>query len=116
MLGFACYTLSTSAFLWSPTVRSEYGIRHPESPEPTVRFNDWAFAAHALVLCAITYSQFFPSIWGFKVSRRQKASGVVLGIVVGSLVAVSLSIVLVYVSTSNNNGWQWIDVVRPWYA
>jgi cystinosin len=68
------------------------------------------------VLCAITYSQFFPSIWGFKVSRRQKASGVVVGIVVGSLMAVSLSIVLVYVSASNSNGWQWIDVVRPWYA
>jgi cystinosin len=112
LLGFTTYTISTAAFLWSPTVRAQYASRHPESPESTVRFNDWAFAAHAFVLCAITYSQFFPRIWGLDVGRRQKASRFVLGIVFGSIIAVFLSIILVLRSNARGvDDWEWIDVV-----
>jgi cystinosin len=92
-------------------VRSQYASRHPESPEPTIKFNDWAFAAHAFVLCAITYTQFFPNLWGFTIGRRQKASRVVLGIVFGSIIAVMLSIALVYFHGPEGKGWELIDVV-----
>lgn len=44
VLGFTCYTISSVLFLFSPTVRGEYARRHPLSPEPTVRWNDLAFA------------------------------------------------------------------------
>jgi cystinosin len=85
------------------------------SPEPTVRFNDFAFAAHALLLCMTTYSQFFPSLWGFKVGARQRSSRVVLGVFWGSIVAVL--IVIAIVRTQSHDGgydpesWAWIDVV-----
>src|ERR1700709_1477085 len=62
VLGFTVYTISTASFLWSPTIRSQYAERHPASPTPTVRFNDFAFAAHSAVLCLLIYIQFFPSI------------------------------------------------------
>jgi cystinosin len=44
VLGFTCYTVSSILFLFSPAVRDEYAQRHPNSPEPTVRWNDLAFA------------------------------------------------------------------------
>lgn len=44
VLGFACYTVSAVLFLFSPVVRDEYAARHPNAPEPTVRWNDLAFA------------------------------------------------------------------------
>lgn len=43
VLGFACYTISSLAFLFSTTVREEYARRHNGS-EPTVQWNDFAFA------------------------------------------------------------------------
>jgi cystinosin len=113
LLGFTTYTISTAAFLWSPTVKAQYASRHPETPETTVRFNDFAFAAHAFVLCVVIYSQFFPSIWGLDVGRRQKASRFVLGIVFGSVIAVFFSVVLVLISNAKGvDDWEWIDVVR----
>lgn len=114
LLGFTCYTISQSAFLWSPTIKQQYAERHPDAPETTVRFNDFAFGAHAFVMCALIYTQFFPSIWGFKVGRRQRASRVVLGILVGSFIAIFISIILVLSrtsSSSNLTSWEWIDVV-----
>lgn len=118
-LGFAAYTISTAAFLFSSTIRSQYAFRHPLSSEPTVRFNDFAFAAHALLLCVITYSQFFSRLWGFKVGARQRSSRVVLGVFWGSIVAVLTMIAIV--RTQGRDGgydpesWAWIDVVskRP---
>lgn len=47
ILGFACYTVSSLLFLFSPVVRKEYARRHPQSPEPTVRWNDLAFAVRS---------------------------------------------------------------------
>lgn len=54
VLGFTCYTISSVLFLFSPTVRGEYARRHPLSPEPTVRWNDLAFAVSALYVMAKT--------------------------------------------------------------
>jgi hypothetical protein len=115
VLGFLCYTASSASFLWSSTVRDEYARRNPASPEPTVRFNDFAFAFHALVLCLITYSQFFPSIWGFSVGSRQRASRVVLGILVGSVFAIVIVVFLAAThdkqGSSGPSRWEWIEVV-----
>ncbi|KAF2709784.1 L-cystine transporter-like protein [Pleomassaria siparia CBS 279.74] len=115
VLGFIAYTISTAAFLYSPTIQSQYAIRHPESPETTVRFNDFLFAAHGAVMCIIIYSQFFPRIWGFKVGSRQKASVAVLGIFWGCLLGIL--IVWLLVTTTGKEGgkdasaWAWVDVV-----
>jgi cystinosin len=79
-----------------------------------VRLNDFAFAAHAFVLCLITYSQFFPSVWGFDVSWRQRQSRVVLGIICGCVVGVLFVVTLVLSSHAENGTpprWEWIDVV-----
>jgi cystinosin len=65
VLGFAALTASTAAFLYSPVIRQEYADRHPGSPEPTARFNDLAFAAHAFLLTVITATQFWPRLWGW---------------------------------------------------
>jgi cystinosin len=113
LLGFTAYAISTAAFLWSPVVREQYAERHTQSPEPTVRFNDWVFAAHAFILCCITYSQFYPTIWGFQRTSRQKASRLALAIVVGSFVAIFVSITLVLrdSNSSAKHRWQWIDAV-----
>jgi cystinosin len=111
LLGFSAYTVSTASFLYSPIVREQYAARHPASPEPTVRFNDFAFALHAAVLCIITYSQFFPFIWGFFVPR-QKPSQLVIVIIVLSLVAIAAGVIRVLVEGGDeNSSWQWIDVV-----
>ncbi|CAO2657284.1 Nn.00g034100.m01.CDS01 [Neocucurbitaria sp. VM-36] len=115
VLGFVCYTISTASFLYSPTIREQYADRHPESPETTVRFNDFLFAAHGAVMCVIIYSQFFPSIWGFRVGKTQRASRAVLGIWWGCVFVVVASIALVVGWGSEDGhdirGWAWIDVI-----
>ncbi|KIX05128.1 uncharacterized protein Z518_06000 [Rhinocladiella mackenziei CBS 650.93] len=115
VLGFVCYTVSTCSFMYSPTIRRQYAARHPLSPEPTVQFNDVAFGVHAVILCLLTYSQFFSPLWPFKVSSRQRASRPVLGIVWGSLVAVAaVVVVVVYRSRGRQqdpHDWAWIDVL-----
>ena len=107
VLGFVCYTTSTASFLYSPTIRAQYAERHALSPIPTVRFNDLVFGAHAVVIVALTYTQFYPSLWGFEVSELQRSSKPVLGIVFGSIIAVAIMLILVTVS----DAWQWIDVL-----
>ncbi|KAF1947328.1 L-cystine transporter-like protein [Clathrospora elynae] len=115
ILGFSCYTISTACFLYSPTIKAQYAYRHPDVPETTVRFNDFLFAAHGAVMCVIIYSQFFPSIWGFTVGKRQKVSRAVLGIWWACVVAIVAVALLVRArGTHGNNdakGWAWIDVV-----
>ncbi|PWY86977.1 L-cystine transporter [Aspergillus heteromorphus CBS 117.55] len=115
VLGFVCYTIYTSAFLYSPVIRHQYAARHPLAEEPTVRFNDFAFALHAVVLSFITYTQFWPFIWGFKVSRFQKVSKPVAGLFWGSIVAV-IVVVFIVLAKSPDKGyepssWAWIDVI-----
>lgn len=115
LLGFTSYATSCLAFLYSTTIRSQYAYRYPTSPMPTVRVNDLAFALHAVVMCVVTYSQFFPSIWGFTASSRQRSSKAVLGIFWGCIFGVAA--VLWRVSIVEEQGgmdasaWAWIDVV-----
>ncbi|KIV97501.1 hypothetical protein PV10_01251 [Exophiala mesophila] len=114
ILGFACYSISTCLFLYSPTIRKQYGQRHPLSPEPTVRFNDAVFGIHAVILVTITYSQFYPHIWGFK-AYGVRASRPVLGIFWGCIVAVAIVMAIVLSSSHTNvnrePAWEWVDVL-----
>ncbi|EMC94379.1 hypothetical protein BAUCODRAFT_111210 [Baudoinia panamericana UAMH 10762] len=114
VFGFTCYTLATAALLYSPAIRKQYAARHPSAPEPTVRFNDLAFGVHAWVLCAITFSQFWPSLWGWKpvkdVTRRPNA--ITLTILSASLLAIVLVTFLVLTETNDHpNQWAWLDVI-----
>lgn len=115
ILGFLAYTISTATMLWSPTIRSQYAARYPVAPEPTVRFNDFAFALHAIILCIIIYSQFWLKAWGFKVGADQKMSPLALGIFWGNILGVIIVILTVWARSSDGgydpNGWAWIDVV-----
>ena len=115
LLGFLSYTTSCAAFLYSPTVRAQYAYRHPASPEPTVRFNDLAFAVHAMFMCLITYSQFFPKLWGFEVRKLQKSSRIVLGILWGCIIGVAIVFCVVRFHGDDEGydpaSWGWIDIV-----
>ncbi|PVI03345.1 hypothetical protein DM02DRAFT_652623 [Periconia macrospinosa] len=115
VLGFSCYAVSTAAFLFSPTIRSQYAYRHPENPETTMRFNDFLFAAHGAVLCVIIYSQFFPKIWGFRVGAKQRASRPVLVIFWACVLALLFVVLLARFrgidKGYNPDGWAWIDVI-----
>lgn len=103
------YTISTACFRHSPTIRDQYAARHPLSPEPTVRFNDLAFAVHALVLVVLTYSQFYVWIWNLAVSDTQRTSVLTRSIVALSMLSVlSTSVAVVMIPSTH---WQWIDVV-----
>ena len=112
---FTAYTISTSAFLYSPLIRSQYAFRHPQAPRPTVRLNDLAFAIHALVLSLITYSQFWPSLWGFKAGKGKNATKPIHGVIWGSIFG-ALMVVLVILVKGRDSGndpaqWAWIDEV-----
>ncbi|KAL2000944.1 hypothetical protein VTN02DRAFT_2441 [Thermoascus thermophilus] len=115
VLGFVCYTVYTAAFLYSPVIRRQYAARHPVSQEPTVRFNDFAFAAHAMVLSAIVYTQFWPKIWKFKVSKYQRVSRPVAGLFWGSLLAIAIVVLIVLIKSPDGgydpSSWAWIDVL-----
>ena len=115
VFGFTCYTASTSALLYSPVIRNQYAARHPVSFEPTVRFNDLVFGVHAVVLTALTYSQFFPMIWGFEVSKAHRIARPIAGVFWGSIVAVLLVIMIILVKGRDGHyaplDWAWIDVV-----
>ncbi|KAL5118349.1 hypothetical protein ACEQ8H_003698 [Pleosporales sp. CAS-2024a] len=115
VLGFWCYTISTASFLYSPTIRSQYAVRHPEAPQTTVRFNDFLFAAHGAIMCVIIYSQFFPQIWGFKIGRTQRASRavrvIVWGLVMGVLVVTFMARFMGRHGGDDASTWAWIDVI-----
>lgn len=114
VLGFACYTTYTSALLFNHSIRKEYAIRHPTSPEPTVRLNDFAFALHALIICIVTYTQFWSSLWGFQQLEGKRASRVVQGIFCGSIASLVVVGFIAASSSKNSAGiksWSAIDVV-----
>ena len=80
-----------------------------------MRLNDFVFAVHAVILSSITYSQFWPKIWGLAVSRHQKSSKPVKGIFWGLVLAVGI-VICVVLGKSPDGGydpssWAWIDVV-----
>ncbi|GAB7358404.1 hypothetical protein MBLNU230_g2473t1 [Neophaeotheca triangularis] len=113
--GFSCYTISTSLFLFSPTIRAQYASRHPASPNPTVRINDLAFGAHAVILCIVVYSQFWPRLWGWPKSSgvQRHANRLTLGLLWGGLLVIAATTAIVAGSgnAASVNGWGWIDVV-----
>ncbi|CZT18702.1 uncharacterized protein RCC_04546 [Ramularia collo-cygni] len=115
-LGFICYTIGTAVFLYSPTIREQYAARHPASPEPTVQFNDLCFGINAVVFCAISVSQFWPPLWGFKHSTNRRANIVTWSIVCASFLTIACSAIMVLVSQESmdtgGHEWEWIDVVR----
>ncbi|KAL4907519.1 hypothetical protein BDW74DRAFT_176279 [Aspergillus multicolor] len=115
VLGFVCYAVYTGAFLYSPVIRRQYAARHPSAQEPTVRFNDFAFALHAVILSGLVYSQFWPKIWGFQVSRFQKVSKPIAGLFCGAFVAVAVVICIVLAKSPDDGyeplSWAWIDVI-----
>lgn len=90
------------------------------SPTPSVQFNDLAFATHAVVLSALVYSQFYPSIWGFKVAPYQRVSKPIAGLFWGSLLAIAVLALIVLANSSGENpdplAWAWIDVVRSTFS
>ena len=115
VFGFVAYLISNCALYAAPLIRSQYAARNPESPEPTVRLNDVAFAAHAVLLSIVTLSMFSKRIWGFSQGRMKVGKGI-WGILAGCLVGVLGMVGLVYVKGGGHGGepfgWAWIDVVR----
>nr|POE77581.1 cystinosin like [Quercus suber] len=97
----------------SQHLRAQYATRHPLSPEPTVRTNDLIFGLHGFVLSAITYSQFWPQLWGWKrlAGVQRQASRTTLGLISGSLLALLIICIMVLANHDNGNNWKWIDVV-----
>lgn len=113
VLGFVCYAVSTCCFLYSDLIRYQYAARNPLAPLPTVRFNDLAFALHAVLLTSVTYSQFY--CWGLKRDRSQRVTRPILGICAGSVLGVVCVAALVNArgldGGNDPSGWAWIDVV-----
>ncbi len=117
-LGFLAYFISTSALYASPFIRAQYAARNPVSPEPTVRANDFAFAAHAFVLCLFTWTMYWKSIWGFEQEAfgKWRLGKGILGIIGGCILGVGCVVALVLIQGRNGGTdpevWAWIDVVR----
>lgn len=118
VLGFACYTINQAVFLYSPVVRRQYAERHPISPEPTVRLNDLMFGLHGFLMSVITYSQFWPRLWGWKRTDgvRRHANKVTRGLIWCSVLSVVASGGIVLAKSPDGRGmsghyWAWIDVV-----
>ncbi|KAI9741020.1 MAG: hypothetical protein M1834_002731 [Cirrosporium novae-zelandiae] len=110
--GFICYFASTTAMLFSSTIRNQYAIRNPISPEPTVQLNDFAYGLHAVILSSFIYTQFWPQIWSFKTAPEQKASSTIIGIISGCITAIAIVSALVIFKGKADDaiGWAWLDV------
>jgi cystinosin len=115
--GFISYFTSNAAFLFSSQIRREYALRN-HGLTPTVQINDLAFAGHAIVLTAITLTQYlFPAAWGFdkrgKGEHGVRMSSWIKGVIVGGLLGVALTAFIVSVRHDDDpkTGWAWIDVV-----
>jgi cystinosin len=118
VLGFLAYFTSNVAFLYSPVIREQYALRN-HGLTPTVEFNDLAFAGHAVILSILTYTQFFPWIWGFDKKGRKGTGATVskgiMGILIGCITGVVITALVVGSSPRDDvrTGWAWIDVVSP---
>ncbi|GAM83380.1 hypothetical protein ANO11243_013680 [Dothideomycetidae sp. 11243] len=109
-----CYTLSTGALLFNDKIRRQYAIRNPSAPTPTVRPNDFAFALHGLVLCIITYSQFWSRLWGFQALPGKRANRVTQTIFCGSIAWIVLVAVVVTALNQDRKdpeSWSEIDII-----
>lgn len=113
VLGFLCYTTSTLLFYYSPLIKSQYRTRN-NGEENTVRANDVAFAVHALVLCVLTISQFWPYLWGFEKSKASVGKGVwaiVVACIVGIVWVIGMVMRQGLDGGRDAGSWAWIDVV-----
>jgi cystinosin len=62
-------------------------------------------------MCIITYSQFFPRLWGLSVPR-QRPSRLAFTVIVVSILAIIFSVAAVLVQSQNGTStWEWLDVV-----
>ncbi|GAB0135605.1 hypothetical protein EsDP_00003937 [Epichloe bromicola] len=112
VLGFVAYFLSSAALYYSSVVRSQYAARH-HGLTPTVQFNDITFALHASVASAITVSQYLSrSWWGFTPSAGSSPSRFILGVAVGSLVAVF--IVWTFTASASAAAQGHVDPLSDW--
>ncbi|KAL8737887.1 MAG: hypothetical protein Q9181_001259 [Wetmoreana brouardii] len=113
-LGFVSYLTYTLALYASPLIRSQYAIRNPSAPNPTVRFNDVVFTVHAVILSSLAWSMFAPRLWGF--SQGSQGVGIVIyGIAAGCLLSVTALAIVIVASPGGGyeprDGWAWIDLV-----
>ncbi|KAE8401932.1 lysosomal L-cystine transporter [Aspergillus pseudonomiae] len=107
LLGLTAYTIFNACLLFSPVVRAQYAQRHPQGPEPTVRWNDFIYALHGSLICCWISSHFLcTQFWNFK-SKSQRVSVSTLVTIWGCVGVVTLAILWALVSAS----WEWIDVV-----
>ena len=117
LLGFSSYTIYTSAFLYSSTIRAQYAARHPDT-RPSVRVNDFVFALHGSIMIVLVYSQFSKKLWGYQVDPSQKPSRLMLLICATLLCTVVVTIMLATVHElglgANAWAWTWIDVVSDY--
>lgn len=119
-LGFAAYLGSNLAFYGSPLVRAQYAARH-RGHAPAVQLNDVVFAAHALLLCLVTVSQYAPALWGFPPrTAGTRPSRAILGLGLGCVAAVAVVVLVVLANPMRDDagpeaaagaGWNWLDAV-----
>ncbi|KAL2190938.1 hypothetical protein L209DRAFT_739095 [Thermothelomyces heterothallicus CBS 203.75] len=116
-LGFAAYLTSNMALYYSPLIRAQYAARY-KGLTPTVKFNDIAFAAHGLLLSAITTSQYFYArAWGFAPSMGSRPSRFILGIFFGCVVGAVVVLFVILGSPDRDNtregvsSWIWLDAI-----
>jgi cystinosin len=98
-------------------IRAQYAARHHDL-EPTVRFNDVAFAAHALLLSLLVTSQ-YSRLWGFvSPPSSSQPSRLTLGIACGCAAGVAAVVTMVLAAPGRGlaagggeGGWMWLDAV-----
>ena len=88
-------------------MQEQYQERH-DGDENTVRANDVAFAAHALMMSMVTLSQFWHRLWGFE-KRTWRVGRGIWAIVGSCCLGVLWTVGMVYLA--GDKGWQWLDVV-----
>lgn len=80
-----------------------------------MRFNDLAFAGHAVILSLIIITQYSKRVWGFEKGRlaERRISKGIWGILVGSVFVTGVVALVVLFSGDEDpvEGWAWIDVV-----
>jgi len=103
VLGNIAYTLYTALFLGSSYIRRQYDERDPGA-KPLVRVNDLVFAAHALIICLITWWQCY--FCGYTKDRGQRLSW--FGWSLWAASAVGVAIVCTLAATSVVD---WIDAI-----
>lgn len=91
-------------------MRSQYAARN-NGLESTVRFNDVAFALHALILSLITASQYLlRPLWGFEPSPGTRPSRFISGIMAGSGLGVLITCFIVWTTPSANPATDWCEL------